>query len=250
MFRASKRIAPLLSIVLAVSGCSVRVGTGPPPTAVPPVKNPADTSNWEPLFIDDFDRADIGAAWTVLIGQWSVENGTLKGVLTSDSSALDNFHQAAIQLASVNLPESVEIAYETCSPDEVGSEGKLLNESGTRGVIAALYSTPHPAINARCATLLVQKTAGQFDFVAVNRSYVPQLKSKRSVRIVRQPEGITVFVDGTQVVSAALTDPTAHEGTLRLVGTFGREGSVAYFDNLVIRAPMSKKRTGPEPPKQ
>lgn len=250
MFQSSKRIAQLLSIVLAISGCSVRVGIGPTPTAAPPVKNPADTSNWQPIFVDDFDRADTGAAWNVLIGQWSLENGTLKGVLTRDSSASGNFHQASIKLASVDLPESVEIAYDTWSPDEVGSEAKLLNDSGTRGVIAALYATPHPAINARCAALLVQKTAGQFDFVAVNHSYVPNLKSKRSVRIVRQPEGITVYVDGTQVVSAGLTDPTAREGTLRLVGTFGGEGSVVYFDRLSIRAPSSKKLPGSETAKQ
>lgn len=250
MVRSLKPIAQLLSIVLATSGCSVRVGVGPTPTAVRPVKNPADTSNWQPIFVDDFDRADTGASWNVNIGQWSVENGALKGMLTRDSSGTGNFHQASIQLASVKLPESVEIAYDTWSPDEIGSEGKLLNESGTRGVVAALYATPHPAIGERSSTLLVQKTAGQFDFVAVNRSYVPQLKSKRSVRIVRQPEGITVYVDGTQVVSAALTDAAAREATLRLVGTFGREGSVAYFDNLAIRAPTAKKRPGNEPPKQ
>jgi hypothetical protein len=67
------------------------------------------------------------------------------------------------------------------------------------------------------------------------------------VRIVPRPEGVTLYVDGSQVISAALTGPAAREQSLRLVGTFGREGSAVYFDNLVIRAPASAKQPAAVP---
>jgi len=221
------------------TGCSVKtVAT----QQLPPVTQRADTTGWVALWSDDFNRVDLGESWKPRIGQWSLEGGALKGVFARDRSVPFEFFTADVILQGRPLPETVEIRYESWSPDEIGSEAKLLNDDGTRGVIAALYGTPHPALQSKAAVLFVMTEANSFDTVAVNERFSFKPQDHHKVRIVRQPEGVTAFVDGEQVVSAAVgTRPESREPKLHLVGTFGKEGTLVFFDNLEIRVPRANK---------
>ncbi|HEV3165249.1 MAG TPA: hypothetical protein VGZ22_14580 [Isosphaeraceae bacterium] len=197
-----------------------------------------DTEGWNVLVSDDFNRDELGKRWQPTIGGWSIEDGAIKGVLRRDQTVPYELNIADIGLQQQKLPATVEIRYESWSPDELGSEAKLLNSDGTRGLIAALYGAPHPAIKSKGAVVFLQEMAGRFVIAAVNERFDFKSKDRHKVRIVRQPEGITIFADGKQVISASMNNRSGtQEPYLHLVGTFGKEGAVVFFDNLEIRVP-------------
>jgi hypothetical protein len=230
----------VLGLIAAVapgaSGCSVRIAAAPGPAA--PVKQPADTKGWVELVADDFDREEIGKLWRPTRGAWSIEGGALKGVLAADPTMPAGSGLADVLLRGRDLPPVVEVSYESWSPDEVGSEAKLLDADASQGLIAALYGVPHPALASKGAVVFLQAGANRYDVVATDRAFAFRPEVRHKVRIVRQPEGVTVFVDEKPVISAAVgAAPEARQPGLHLVGTFGREGSVVYFDHLKIRVP-------------
>jgi hypothetical protein len=234
----SNRLVSCILLTVA-TGCSVNVRAT---QLVPPVAQPLDTTAWITLWSDNFNRAELGERWKPTISQWSVAGGTLKGVFARDRSVPFEFYTADVTLQGRPLPETVEIRYESWSPAEIGSEAKLLNDDGTRGIIAALYGTPHPALQAKAAVVFVMTGANRFDTVATNPRFAFKPQDHHQVRIVRQPEGVTAFVDGEQVISAAVgTRPESREPNLHLVGDFGKEGTVVFFDNLEIRVPAIQK---------
>jgi len=225
----------LLALALGSPGCAVRVAADP---QAPAVDRPADTTAWAVLWSDDFDRAEPGGSWKPVTGRWSVEGGALKGVFARDRAVPFEFYAADAAFQGEGLPETAQISYESWSPDEVGSEAEMLNGGGTRGLIVALYGTPHPALRARAAVVFLQAAAARFATAAANRGFAFRPGVRHKVRVVRQPEGVTAFVDGERVVSAAVGgQPGSGEPRLHLAGTFGKDGSVIYFDNVEIRVP-------------
>ena len=227
-------------ILLAfAAGCSVRVGVAP---RVPPTFQPVDTTAWVTHWSDDFNRAEPGEQWRPMIGTWSVKHGALMGRLTKDQSTTIKNYAADVILQHLPLPEVVEIRYETWSPAEIGSEAKLLSDDGTQGVIAALYGTPHPALQEKAAIVFLMMGTNRFETAAANQKFAFTPNVHHKVRIVRQAEGITAFVDGEQVVSAALgARPQNREPNLHLVGSFGKEGSEVFFDSVEIRVPADHR---------
>jgi hypothetical protein len=232
----------LAAWLIALAGCSVRVVIPTAPSAPPSQPVPTlPTKAWEVLAADDFERADLGKGWATTAGSWTVEDGALKGSLVADPSGIN---LADLAWQGGPLPPTVEILYETWSPGPVGSEAKLLDPGQTQGLIMALYGTPHPALGSKGAVVFLQAKppSVQFQALAANRAFDLKPGVRHKVRIVRQPEGVTVFVDGVKVVSAAPgTRPEGSTPVLHLVGTFGAPGSVVYFDNFEIRVPPTKE---------
>jgi hypothetical protein len=229
----------IVVLVMGSAGCYVRVATGP--TQTPPVSRLLDTEAWSVLFSDDFDRAEPGPKWTPSGGLWSIESGALKGVLKAAENSQIPLSIADVGLQGTALPETVEIRYESWSPDAIGSEAKLLDGGATQGLILALYGTPHPALGATAAVIFLQ-SAGRYQISAANRGFEFKPKEHHRVRIVRQPDGVTVFVDGQRIASAAIGgQPQSREMNLHLAGSFGKIDSVVFFDKLEIRVPPTGK---------
>ena len=88
------------------------------------------------------------------------------------------------------------------------------------------------------AAVMVQTGTSQFEFASVEKAFQFTPKDHHRIKLVRQPEGVTVFVDGTQVLSAAVGDRReSQEPNFHLVGTFGPKGSIVFYDNFAIRTP-------------
>ncbi len=231
----------------SVSGLFVAVLLGISPSATRGEDGP-DTKGWKIVFSDKFNRDKIGERWKVVDGDWTIEDGALKGQLTKKDFLQYDFHEADIALQGTAIPANVEVRYETWSPDEVGSEAKFLTKAGDGGIILTCLGVEHPAYKAKGMMLLV---FSEGVYWPVGREPKAELVPKvhHKVRLVRKQDQATLFFDGKKVLSA---DVTVAKGlrdlNLHLVGTWGKEGSAVYFDNLEIRVPADQSnvaaRTG------
>jgi hypothetical protein len=213
-------------------------------TISPPVTrgDEPDTSSWKIVFSDKFDGNKVGERWKVVHGDWSIEDGALKGRLSKKEQPGYDYHEADIALKGIETPTNVEVRYDTWSPNEVGSEAKFLTEANDGGIIMACLGVDHPAFNAKGAMAFVFKDMS-YDMVGREPSAVLIPKERHKVRIVRKENQVTLFLDGKKVLSADVSNAKGlRDLNLHLVGTWGKEGSVVYFDNLEVRTGPEKKK--------
>ncbi len=201
-----------------------------------------DTDGWKVVYSDKIDRDKVGESWKVVHGDWTIENGALKGRLSKKDLGQFDYHDADIALKVTKIPATVEIRYETWSPDEVGSEAKFLTEADDGGIIVACLGVEHPAYKAKGTMVFVfmeksYRSVGR----EPNAEFAPKVRHK--VRLVRKEDQVTLFLDGKQVLSADVADAKGlRDLNLHLVGTWGKEGSVVYFDNLEVRIPPDQSK--------
>jgi hypothetical protein len=63
------------------------------------------------------------------------------------------------------------------------------------------------------------------------------------VRLVRENDRVTLFLDSKEILSADVSDAKEFGNLkLHLVGTWGKDGSIVYFDNLLVRMPPDKNK--------
>lgn len=216
--------ALFLAAFIAVSRGDATVGESP------------DTTKWKVLFADKFDRDKVGDRWTVKHGDWTVEDGVLKGTLRKRDDVQYEYNDADIALKETEIPTTVEVSYETWSPDELGSEAKFLTEAADAGIIMGFLGVEHPFYKEKGAMVFVQQT--NFTRVASDKEadFAPTVHHK--VRLVRADDRVTLFLDGKEIVSADVSNAKElRDLKLHLVGTWGKIGSVVYFDNLEVRVP-------------
>jgi hypothetical protein len=200
-----------------------------------------DTESWKIVFSDKFDGGKVGERWKTVHGDWSIEDGALKGRLTKKEQPGYDYHETDIALKGVEIPSNVEIRYDTWSPDEVGSEAKFLTQAGDGGIVLAFLGVDHPAFNAKGAMAFVFKDMS-YEMVGREPGAVLVPKERHKVRMVRKEDQVTLFLDGKKVLSADVSNARGlHDLNLHLVGTWGKEGSVVYFDNLEVRTRPEKK---------
>ena len=146
-----------MTVLLGVSPGATRGDDGP------------DTVGWQVVFSDKFDGDKVGEHWKVVYGDWSIEDGALKGRLKKKDLASYDYREADIALKGTEIPGTVEVRYETWSPDEVGSEAKFLTEANDGGIIMAFLGIEHPAYKAKGTMALVFKEMG-YRSVALRRT--------------------------------------------------------------------------------
>jgi hypothetical protein len=196
-----------------------------------------DTDGWKVVLSDKFDRDKPGERWKVVHGDWTIEDGALKGRLTRKDLPQYEYREADIALKGTGIPATVEVRYETWSPDEVGSEAKFLTEAGDGGIILACLGVEHPAYRSKGTMALVFKDMVYRSLgIEPNAELAPRVHHK--IRLDRQEDRVMIFLDGKKVLSADVSDAKGlRDLSLHLVGTWGKEGSVVYFDNLEVRIP-------------
>jgi hypothetical protein len=196
-----------------------------------------DTDKWKVVFSDKFDRAKIGDRWKVAHGEWTIEDGALKGRLVKREDVAFEARYADIALSAPDLPTNVEVRYETWSPDELSSEAKFLSEADDRGIVMAFLGVEHPFLKAKGPMVFFQRVKGFQRANDVGKvEFTP--KDRHKVRLLRMGESLALYLDGEAVVTADITDAKEFRDlTLHLMGNWGKEGSVIYFDNLEVRVP-------------
>jgi WD40 repeat protein len=193
------------------------------------------TDDWPVLFADDFNRADLGDAWTPDPGAWSIEAGALRGELRSQADGPNHVH---IRLRLKELPSTAEIRFDCRAAKELNGEVRLISERSKQELHAILNSS-RSWINVRGAVLAVS-TSSRPAVLGRNGSCTFQPGRDYRVRLLREPRRLTLFVDGAEVVSAAV--PEREVPQLLLVASAGQTGDVLSFDNLEVRAPAEAIR--------
>src|SRR5262245_30096526 len=202
--------ALLVALLLASSSGATRGDDGP------------DTGAWKVVFSDKFDRDKIGERWKVVHGDWTIEDGAIKGRFSKKDVGQFDYREADIALKGLEVPSVVEVRYETWSPDEVGSEAKLLTEADDGGIIVGCLGTEHPAYKAKGAMALVFKDM-MYQQVGTEPSAELTPKVRHKVRLLREEDRVTLFLDGKKVLSADVSGAKDLRGLgLHLVGTWGK----------------------------
>ncbi len=216
-----------LAALLGLFPGAARAGDGP------------DTDAWKVVFSDKFDGTELGERWKTVFGHWTIEDGALKGLLRKKDLAGYDYHDADIALKGTEIPATVEIRYETWSPDAVGSEAKFLTQASDAGIVLACMGVAHPAYGSKGTFAFVFKNMS-YRLVGMARGAQFAPKDHHKVRILREKDQATFFLDGKKVLTADVSDAKEFRDlNLHLVGTWGKEGSVVYFDNLEIRVPAN-----------
>jgi hypothetical protein len=198
-----------------------------------------DTSKWKVVFSDNFDREKVGDRWKVAHGDWMVEDGVLKGTLRKRDDVTYEYHDTDIALKETEIPTIVEVSYDTWSPDEIGSEAKFLTEAADAGIVMGFLGVEHPFYKEKGAMVFVQQT--NFTRVASDKTAELAPTVHHKVRLVRNEDRVTLFLDGKEILSADVSNAKElRDLKLHLVGTWGKEGSVVYFDNLLVRVPLDQ----------
>jgi eukaryotic-like serine/threonine-protein kinase len=207
-----------------------------------PPRSHDDDADWSIVFADDFERDKLGNNWSVVNGNWTIENGVARGVLgreTGNSSAY-----AATIAARTPLPENVEVSYDLRSGAEISFETKLVGRVDREWLIAAHVSRTGMfynrgekgfAVLILAAGSVFQEVARkQDDFtLAPDRSY--------HIRTVRNEGRLRMFVDETLVLEAEVPDGIV-TNTLQLHAVHGAWGEQVFIDNVQVRTPKVQPR--------
>jgi WD40 repeat protein len=195
---------------------------------------PVSTDDWPVLFADDFERRELGPRWRPLTGTWSLEDGSLKAVL-ADTPSQPGFISALILPHDLPMPSTVEVRFDCWTPGSVACEVKFHDADAANGVCAMLMGLPTPFNSGEKGSVIFVESGGSWAQVAGNNTVTLEPNHRYRVRVLREPDRLSVFVDGRPVIAHAV--PRLDVPFLHLQGSWGKPGAVIYFDNVEVRAP-------------
>jgi WD40 repeat protein/tRNA A-37 threonylcarbamoyl transferase component Bud32 len=207
---------------------------------LPPRSHESD-ANWVVLFVDDFERDELGDDWNVVNGKWTIENGVARGVLGREAGYNSN---AATIAARSPMPENVEVSYDFRSGAGICVETKLVAESQPDWLIASHVSRTGLSHNRgekgfavlilTAGTVFQELARKQDDFTLTpDRTY--------RIRTVRNEGRLRMFVDETLVLEAEVPDGMV-TNRLQLHGVHGARGDLVFIDNVQVRTPKGQAR--------
>jgi serine/threonine protein kinase len=201
----------------------------------PPVR---DTSDWKILLEDNFNNG-ISDEWQRLRGEWSIANGKACGKLEQPEGDFEGYVRLEREIQ--NLPSTFEIEYEVETSDPMLAACILRSPDDSGELIGhriALASIPdrmlvnqgRPGVGGSLATMA--PFGSWFNATMPDLKFEPE--RRYTVRIVRQPQRITVVVDGTQILSERVRNIET-----RAIHFFARgdAGTKMFVDNFQIRTP-------------
>jgi serine/threonine protein kinase len=206
------------------------VPRGPLPV---PVSATDKTQELEMTFADDFNRSDLGAAWTARVGDWSIDDGTLRATLQKQPNS--TLGHAQIELTELRLPETADVRFEVTMSGDMSCETMFLRR-GNRGIHdAAMLSKVHPGTRTpgtTCAAIWTLDESGRNGYAGMNPAFRFVANQRYRVHIVRERSAIRLLVDGAEATRASL----ASFGDASLaIGSWGSVGTVISIENLEIR---------------
>jgi WD40 repeat protein len=198
---------------------------------------PVSTDDWPVIFADKFERTELGPRWQPVKGTWSVEADRLKGVLahTPIPPVLPEFNSALILPRDLPMPSTVEVRFDCWTADEVNCEVKFHDADLANGLCTMLMGNPTAFSSGEKGSLIIVESMGGYRTVADNTTVTLEPNRHYRVRVLREPERLSVFVDGRPVITHPV--PRLDVPFLHLQGSFGKAGGVIYFDNVEVRAP-------------
>jgi WD40 repeat protein/predicted Ser/Thr protein kinase len=189
------------------------------------------TDDWPVLYRDAFTGAEPGPAWKVETGQWSLQDGALRGSAPAKG-------RAVLDLRGVDLPDTVEVRYELWRTHVGSCECKLLDRDARRGVLVNLGQEPASASNSEI-TFAVDEGDTNPRIGGVS-GITLEPGQHYQVRLIRQGKWLSLWIDGREVAGAVA--PDRPQPLLRFLANFGADGGSVFLANLEIRAPADAVR--------
>ena len=210
-----------------------------------------DTSEWTVLYEDGFDES-ISDDWSQLTGDWSVVDGVACGALRSPGEKTEAF--ARLERQTPELPSTFELEYETWTSDPMLAASFLRNPLLSEPPIGhrfALNSSPDRLLvkQAKSGTgvsLLTLDTFGHW-FPQTNPDVTIEANQHYKVRILRQPNRLTAWVDGNEVLSSRIRNVDA---TALRFFAHGPEHARICIDNLKVRRASTEPAGNPLAPRR
>ena len=200
-------------------------------------RSPEDEADWIVLFEDDFARSELGDGWQVVNGNWTIENGVVRGVLGRESG--DSSAYAATIAARKLLPENVEVSYDVRTGAGICFETKLVGRTPREWLIAAHISRRGLFYNRgeKGFSVLILPVESVYQELA-RRQEEFTFSSDRTYRIrTSRNEGRwRMFVDETLVLEAEVPDGVV-ANALQLHAVHGQRGDEIFIDNVKVRRP-------------
>jgi hypothetical protein len=206
-----------------------------------PPRSYENEADWAVLFEDDFERDEIGTNWTVVNGNWTLENGVARGVLgreTGDSSAF-----AATIAARLPLPENVEVSYDVRSGAGICFETKLVGRNQREWLIAAHISRSGLFYNRGekgFAVLILPAESVYQELARRQEDFTFSPNRTYRIRTVRNEGRWRMFVDETLVLEAEVPDGVV-ANVLQLHAVHGLRGDEVFIDNVKVRTPKTSR---------
>lgn len=198
-----------------------------------------DTSEWKVVLEEDFDDG-LNDEWKQITGKWTIVDGAACGTLEQPPGAVNSAY-GRLEREIAELPSTFEVQYEvwTSAPMLAAC---YLRKSGPTDQLAghrvALASYPDRQFTnqgkpGKGVNLVAQTEFGHWAEGAVN-DFEVKPDQHYNVRIIRQPQRITVFIDGKQVMSHRVRN--IETKTIRFFAR-GENGTKMFVDNIRIRIP-------------
>jgi WD domain, G-beta repeat len=204
-------------------------------------RTPEDRSvdSWPLLLADDFRRDAPGDGWKTIHGEWKVKDGRLEGRIQPQTIAGLPMPVVSSRttLQGVRLPTNCEVRFDLRVSSPIVCQVLFLDEAQTLGETVDLAGVINPFFRYKVSVLMAQLGPMLFTPITTNRAFRLEPGSTHDVRILRQPNQLTVKVDGHTVLNGR---QHAIEGAmLSLAGIHGQPGDTIEFAKLRIRAPQS-----------
>src|SRR5262249_19006490 len=147
------------------------------------------TDDWPVNFRDDFNRAQPGERWEVLSGQWTIEQGALRGELQQAPEFPAGVHSAILRLREPRLPATVELRFDCWPPDPLLPSGALANDEQTHAQSGVLMGSPNPALanGGQGTGIFLQSGKNVYQPVGVSSKAELKPNTRSRVRILHEP---------------------------------------------------------------
>jgi WD40 repeat protein len=203
---------------------------------------PPRTEGWSLLFHDTFTAdGDLGRWKPSEKSPWEVRSGALHGRQVN-LKVNDNFSFpfAGVECSGVKLPRTAEVrlAFPADRPLVVGIH--LAARPDGQGAYTVLLSGGAAPFGRPCAKLQRVSEGWRVAYVGLERAFTMRPGQWHHVRVLRQPQRISVFVDGIETLSEPILD--VELPYLSLQGSWGAVGDEIEFKDIEVRAPADAAR--------
>ena len=198
-----------------------------------------DTSQWKVLLEEDFDDG-LSDDWKQITGKWTVVDGVACGMLEQPQGAVNSAY-GRLEHEIADLPTTFEVEYEvwTSAPMLAAcflrKSGPPKPPYGHRVALASYpdYQFTNQGKPGKGVNLVAQAEFGHWVEGAAN-DFEVNPNQHYKVRIIRQPQRITVFIDGNEVMSHRVRD--IETKTIRFFAR-GEVGTKMFIDDVRLRIP-------------
>jgi WD40 repeat protein len=196
-----------------------------------------DSTQWQPLFADDFDRDALGENWEIDSGNFLSVQGRLQGTLAAYASNTA-FGQASAVLQRV-LPANNEVAFDLTIDSPMAIEIKWTDKAEENSISAVYLGVPlFPFNQGEIGVTVISRSPGELQREVASRrggGFSLELGRSYNIRVRREPGKVLCYIDDELYREAEFNAATPMP-VLMIQAFATNVGTTFSLDNLVVQA--------------